>query len=431
MFSPADRSQALRALGQLSVAPKYRPSHQLARKDFWPEWFADLSEEDRRKAAWVSGESEGIYFAWIAFDTAFADRRPLAAVLLDTRPHRLTPGARSYLRRALASHLGPYEVVEVRLEEGLRMRDLWTDRVVWIRERRGTRQLARWDVLAARLVEEADGSYVMEGPVLAFPPYAADGILSELRRAHRAFSRRHPAGDAAAFFKRIGPLLHELWLEEVVLRPEPRFVTPEGDQVVFARVTFEVKDPGRLAEQLTGHPELVQNDDSTYAWLETAGSEDTPRRSLGTLSIEGNHLVLEAISTQRAERGRRMLEERAGDAVRFLSAEHTDAAEAMRQIKAEAARGTSVPEPTPAIPPELEAEALGKYYEEHYRAWPDTPLPALGNRTPRRAARLKTWRPRVIALLKMLENHSERLRREGRPAYDFSWMWDELGLDRP
>ena len=69
-------------------------------------------------------------------------------------------------------------------------------------------------------------------------------------------------------------------------------------------------------------------------------------------------------------------------------------------------------------------------YEKHYREWVDYPLPALGNRTPRHAARLKTVRPALIALLKQMESGSEQDRREGRPAYDFSWMWTELRIVR-
>ena len=54
----------------------------------------------------------------------------------------------------------------------------------------------------------------------------------------------------------------------------------------------------------------------------------------------------------------------------------------------------------------------------------------LGNRTPRHAARLKTVRPRQIALLKDFESRAERGRRAGELAYDFGWMWEELGLSR-
>jgi len=52
------------------------------------------------------------------------------------------------------------------------------------------------------------------------------------------------------------------------------------------------------------------------------------------------------------------------------------------------------------------------------------------NRTPRHAARLKTVRPKLLALLKDFESHSERQRRSGEVAYDLTWMWAELGLKR-
>jgi hypothetical protein len=81
-------------------------------------------------------------------------------------------------------------------------------------------------------------------------------------------------------------------------------------------------------------------------------------------------------------------------------------------------------------PPEAQAEMLGEFYERQYRKWLDEPVPALGNRTPRHAARLKTVHPKLIALLKDFESHSERQRRSGEVAYDFGWMWTELGLNR-
>jgi hypothetical protein len=80
----------------------------------------------------------------------------------------------------------------------------------------------------------------------------------------------------------------------------------------------------------------------------------------------------------------------------------------------------------PEIPPEVQAEVLGRFYEEHYRKWLDQPVPGLGDRTPRDAAKLKTVRPKLITLLKDFESQ----RRAGEPAYDFGWMWKELGLTR-
>ena len=68
----------------------------------------------------------------------------------------------------------------------------------------------------------------------------------------------------------------------------------------------------------------------------------------------------------------------------------------------------------------MQAAIASEYYARHYRDWPDTPLPALGNRTPREASRgLAEWRPALVALLKDFESRSERQRRAGPTAHDF------------
>ena len=87
--------------------------------------------------------------------------------------------------------------------------------------------------------------------------------------------------------------------------------------------------------------------------------------------------------------------------------------------------------PSPEVPPEVQAELIGQFLEQHYAGWLDTPLPALDGRTPREAAALKSARPKLISLLKHMESSSDRDRRAGKPAYDFGWMWAELGLARP
>ena len=65
---------------------------------------------------------------------------------------------------------------------------------------------------------------------------------------------------------------------------------------------------------------------------------------------------------------------------------------------------------------------------EHYAKWPDERLPALGGRTPRQAVRSKRGREQVEELLRDFENASERARKAGRPAFDFSGLRSELGL---
>jgi hypothetical protein len=265
---------------------------------------------------------------------------------------------------------------------------------------------------------------VLDGLPYLFPATAAVPILKNLRRMHRAFRREFPGGDLAAFFKTIGMVYHHLWLDLVALRPPLRVVTAEGDEMVFARVTFDVCDEGALRTALEAHPDLDEQEDGRYAWHEPEDAHGF-RRGLGTFVLKGDRVVFETTSRPRAARGRRLLEDLAGTAVRFRATRYQGVEQALRE-------SPRPREPRRAeVPPELEAQLAADYYERHYRTWPDTPLPALGGRTPRHAAGLKTVRPKLIALLKDMESHAERDRRYGRPAYDFSWLWGDLGLDQP
>lgn len=213
-----------------------------------------------------------------------------------------------------------------------------------------------------------------------FPAPARDELLQNLRSLHRKF-RRCVRGDGADFFKRFGSAFFAWWVAQVVvaLRP-PQLRTAEGDELVFARAVFDVRDRAALERALAGHPDLDQQDNGTYAWLEPQGCEDF-RRGLGTFAVSEARVVFETTSRPRAERGRAFLEALAGDAVRYRATSFEGVEQAMKRRPAEPSRESD------EIPPEVAAEIVGAYYDKHYRAWVDEPLPALGGQTPREAAR--------------------------------------------
>ena len=98
----------------------------------------------------------------------------------------------------------------------------------------------------------------------------------------------------------------------------------------------------------------------------------------------------------------------------------------MSELRRHRPRRAMVDEPPPG-----DTGAVRQLFDRYYRTWLDRPVPALGNRTPRAAARTKIWRVRLIEVLKQIENGAERASLAGRPAYDFQWIWQELGLQRP
>ncbi len=361
------------------------------------------------------------YNSWFVFDFDLGEERTMLDLFLEREGERLSRGERNYLEGMRKSHLRLYEALEVELDQGIELRDLWEDSRIWVRERLATHDIAQWDLIAARVGEGEDGVLVMETVPYLFPVTAKEDILKELKNGHRSFSRQFPGKDLVAFFKWVGAAFHNLWLKWTVFRPLPKMVTAEGDSFVFAKVLFDVLDHNILVRALASHPALHDHSDGSYEWLEDAGAF---QRSLGTFIFRGSRLVLETTSRKRAERGRNLIGEIAGEAAKFRATRYEGIAQALK------ARPAAAKRQGPEIPADLQAKLVGEYYERHYGKWLDEPVPALGYRTPRHAARLKTVRPKLIALLKDFENHAERQRRTGSPAYDFSWMWAELGLSR-
>ncbi len=422
-FTSGDRESALARLTRFAHREEFDEDHAVAEDAFWGDCLDTCSDEEAEDPA-VLDQGDHAFHMWLFFDFMLAVGGTLAEVFLEREAIRLTTGEREYLERMRRAQLRLYEVVEVAPDEGLRLLDLWAGERLWVRERLATRQLVRWDLLAARVMSGGDGDLVIDGAPYLYPALEKEEILKVLRRAHRDFTRGLPDQDLTAFFRAAGVVFHQLWLELVALRPRPTFVTAEGDPLVFAKVVFDVRDRAAVLAALAGHADLDEQDDGSYAWREPEDDQGF-RRGLGTFVLEEDRLVFETTSRPRARRGRRFLEKLAGDAVRFRATRFQDVEQAVEEHRADPAP------PAAEVPLELQEELAFEFYERHYRTWPDVPLPALGNRTPRRAARLKTVRPRLVALLKDMESRSERERREGRPAYDFAWLWDELGLGRP
>ncbi len=162
-------------------------------------------------------------------------------------------------------------------------------------------------------------------------------------------------------------------------------------------------------------------------------------------------LVLETNSRARGERGKELIEELLGKRVRPGFLEIEDISRASQRIAAAADMGAEAP-PGPSsrpggpgagdaptigaptnssIPPEVQAEVRRQFNDQHLRDWIDMEIPALGDKTPRRAVRSKAGRRGVLRLLKDIERAEHLVARDlGVEPYDVVRLWRELGLEQ-
>ena len=420
-LSKPDEASAVQKVLAFAGRPDFAEDREVAKMLFWGPWLSERTEDEMREVFDLP-QSETMFNAWLLFDMDHDDGRTLADVYTIRHGSRLNPAERAHLQQIMNTHIGLYEVEEVRPDEGFQVKDVWTENRIWVHERRATEVIRQWDLLAARLMERPSTDWVMEVGAFQYPPPLKDVLLKELKKEHRKFQRRFPDAGDRAFFKRVGFLFCHWWLEHVVFKPFPQLHTTEGDELVLIKVVFDIVERNRIHQALESCPSYERLENEVYDWWEEAPAY---RRTLGTIRLDTQRLTLETFSAERAERGRKMIEGAVGEAVRYRATVHEDVKQALEER-----RGQPLPERISSLPPQVEAEALRQFYEGHYRQWPDQSLPALKGKTPRQAAGLKTLRPTLIAILKDMENHQAHVTPEDRPPYDFTWLWEELGLQR-
>lgn len=211
-------------------------------------------------------------------------------------------------------------------------------------------------------------------------------------------------------------------------RAPPVLATLDGEPMSFCRAYFAVADVDAVRVALAGLPQIEAGSEAdSYVWL--GPGEEGRRQVLGTIELREDRLALECLSEERLARGRELLEGAGGSRLRHRADSTQDPWQALNEAS-ERRAGAAEDESSRAVAglsPDEQSEILAAFYDEHYRAWPDDPLPALGGRTAREAVRDPAGRVVVAALV----NTMERLEESKPPAerYDFGWLREELGLD--
>ena len=391
------------------------------------------------------------------------DDRNVIDDYLTRRGWRESASGRRYLQQLRDSVLSLYEVVEVSPGHHCDVRDLLRDgKTIRVHEHMGTQNLAKWDRIAARVLE-THGKHRFSGGILPFPHEAAQSLLEVLAKSRKKFNKQlaRVAGEEAAdkgsatenpdefFLREAAPAFTSLWLTHTLERlhaPLPEMVNRDGEALVFTETRFPLlaEQFEEIAQRLDAAPEWERDspDEETWIWLpEPDANEKKPQRGIafetfqdgqrpisGTLGLTPGVLTLSTNSMERAERGKTALDAllhgRIGPGLSKLQTPEQLMAERDSHRPDDGDR-----EPADTIDPEIAAEVIRNMLDRHYRQFLDEPIPALGNKTPRQCATSNKGREKVIDWLKQLENNEHRrAASQGQEPYDSRWMWEELKL---
>jgi hypothetical protein len=394
------------------------------------------------------------------------DQRNVAVDYLKRRGWKESAGTRAYIEALRRSTMSLYEVSGIVAGESFLARDMIRGgEPVRVFERSATRGLKQWDRIAARIVTVL-GKTQITGALLIFDHQLADEALASIKslrkmgRAKAGTKARSPGqakGEDAQAATTVDEVLagaafmfSTFWLCDVLrqaLNPSlPEMQNIDGEPLEFITLHYPLQSKAKLAairSAFDALPALRKEDDSFWNWLETEKTaRQAPARKsaavrtfsttmddgatvLGNVEITAKAVTLSVNSQGRAARGQAMLDAALAGFVRTPLIERQTVEQ---MISRSPRRPTGSSEPPP-LPPDEMKRIVHQGMTDHYRRTLDEPIPALGNRLPRQAVKTARGKDKVIAWLKMLENSTGRRDPDDPMAsYDFTWMWDELGL---
>jgi SEC-C motif len=423
-YTRADREVALAALDELLSGPGWERLEADAEAEFWGE--LDPEETALADNETLELMSEQVFDWWFFFDYEHEPGRYVVDALLKLTPS-LPRGARSFLELARATTLRVYQVTEVRPGVGMVLRDAVTGRETRVGERLGSQQMRRWDVIATRIMPAGStGDPVLDGGVLPIAMDRAEPLIEWLRSVVESAAGETDEPSEKDTYASVVPDIHRAWVAPMAA---PKLVNFDGDPVLLARAYFDLAQPEAAFAALdaAGELERVEPEGEPPRWHWSGQGRDRKEPVLlGWVTLDGQRLVLETNSAERAERGRKLIERIVGTAATYRVTRTEAIEQAMESLQA---RGPA--REAPALPPELReagTAALEQRLTLHLEQWVDERVPRLGDTTPREAAASAELRPRVVEMLKEHEVMYEKALSSGQAAADPTWMWDELGL---
>jgi hypothetical protein len=385
---------------------------------FWDEF---IPEEHLDDATLHLAEIN--FWEWVVYDYVIDEKNGKTLIDLYMGHNRkLSLDEHRILTLMKNSVISLYEVQEVFSEKGLLLKDLLLGGEYDVKEKAATRSLRKWDIFAARL-SHIDGSYIMSGSVYPYSLKRKEMILEEINTEFEDYRIDYPDATLDEFLKRNSENFNFYWYDLIQNPPALKLATTSCEPFLFSKAFFEIKDEQAVIDGLQKIKGFEQDKDG-FVWFDKRDKQGSAT-ILGNIEIKEKKLILECNSKKRLERGKKLILEHTCGTLTHKVDSFQDPIQALKTFKEKPQKQVE-----DEIPMEIQQQVYTQFMQEHCKKWIKEKIPALDGKTPLQAIKTEEGRRKVIELLKSFENSEEHNKREGRPFYDLSWMWERLELER-
>jgi hypothetical protein len=430
IFSREERESALARLSHFSVT-KVGAEKEGARADFWGPWQGRQSELGDH---WL-GLSDYWFDMWFFFDYNIEPERLVVDEFLAMTGSSLSSGERAYLHAMKSATMRPCEVVGVVPGVSVTLRDVLEGGLVTVHERCGSRSMMIHDLCLTRINPlGSSGHPEMDGGVYPISQLAKPIFMSFMNKQRAEWIGAEGGHQIDLFYKSILEDLHQLWIEMLLDPPIPQMATTDGEVLLLTEMHFDIVLDSQQVTPLLDAIEVLEREGTATRWGWSGKNKKGDAVALGGIEIRATGLILTTNSRERGERFRTRVEEALGNRIRHKITSHKDMtleikSRLKRKVGPDAAEfDDNEPSEDAQLPYEVNEALVLDHLSKHYRSWLDEKLEALDGRSPREATEEPDLRERTCDLIRGLEGIYQNALKRGEPAYDPSWMWDELGL---
>jgi hypothetical protein len=336
--------------------------------------------------------------------------RPVVDWFLEDGGVRLEDDERAWLLAQQRAWLSIWEVLEVEPGKSVTVRDLLSGDERHVHEVRGSATLVERDAVLGRVVDHEGVSVFCGTHPRPLPPFEAAEVL---RRA-RSKLRRQSAVPVEKLRKvSVGRFLIARWEEAVDdldarTSIPPRLSNTDGDDLLLTTDHFSFESGARAEVEgrlrgLEGSQPPEEGGEDCFTFLRSGNAvhQDWENTVIATAWLSGYSMRLETNSIARADELLRRIEKACRGLIRHRAREHSDPLALAQRSRQR--------EPESNLPTKENQLLVRELKERHYGNWPDQPLPALGGKTPRQAARTRDGRAQLDLLLRQFEHNEGQL----------------------
>jgi hypothetical protein len=429
----------------------FKSSFQSAISLYWNTTEEGLDPPEAMEDEDISGIIE-----WFVHDYILPDYgKPLIAVFFDHSP-KLTKDELQILKDWQLTNISVFQILKVEKGSGMQVDDIFTGEEFFIHDVSISKVAKRWELLIARKVWVLN-EWQLSAVGRILPPQDKDEIYDFIMARYRDYQKDNSDIDIDDFLHLKGYLLNNYVLTKTVRpREAPTMITSDGEEIIICEAIYDVLDFKKVVKKLLKIPDYqmttqMENEKGQpqqygFNWLEkgksSVSSERNDRESgiiyqsfytdgpghksyrvLGNIEIFPDRLKLTVFGKRRSKAGKNLLNKHLKRSIkhRIDSLQSLDAKLSEGNVKSK--------ETKEELDPDLKKNLLMDMYDNHYKNWLDSKIPALDYATPRQASKTKEGRKKLEDLLRVVEYTVENQKQSGQIDYDISWIRKDLGMN--